>query len=40
MELDVQEDNQGALAFYRSLGFLTEPKGTARSLLLGLRLDR
>jgi ribosomal protein S18 acetylase RimI-like enzyme len=39
IELDVQEDNDGALAFYRSLGFSTEPKGAARSLLLGMRLD-
>jgi ribosomal protein S18 acetylase RimI-like enzyme len=39
IELDVQEDNEPALALYTSLGFLTEPKGSARSLLLGMRLD-
>ena len=38
IELDVQEDNAEALAFYTSLGFLTEPKGAARSLLLGMGL--
>ncbi len=40
IELDVQEDNAGALAFYESLGFSAEPKGAARSLLLGVRLGR
>jgi ribosomal protein S18 acetylase RimI-like enzyme len=39
VELDVQEDNVGALALYRSVGFPTEPKGSARSLLLRMRLD-
>jgi ribosomal protein S18 acetylase RimI-like enzyme len=38
IELDVQEDNEGALAFYRSRGFVTEPKGAARTLLLGMPL--
>jgi GNAT superfamily N-acetyltransferase len=38
IELDVQEDNHTALAFYASLGFLTEPRGPARTLLLGTRL--
>ena len=38
VELDVQENNEGALAFYAVLGFSLQPKGTARSLLLGMRL--
>ncbi len=39
IELDVQEDNEEALGLYTGVGFRTEPKGTARSLLLGLWLD-
>jgi len=38
MELDVDEDNTGALAFYRRLGLSTESKPPGRNLLVGRRL--
>jgi GNAT superfamily N-acetyltransferase len=39
MELDAAEDDQRAQAFYRSVGFTTEPKPPGRNLFLGRRLD-
>ena len=39
IELDVQEDNASALSLYETVGFSAKPKGAARSLLLGMRLD-
>jgi ribosomal protein S18 acetylase RimI-like enzyme len=39
MELDVDEDNTGALAFYRTLGLSSESKPPGRNLLVGRRLD-
>jgi ribosomal protein S18 acetylase RimI-like enzyme len=39
IELDVNERNAGALAFYESLGFTTEPKPPGRTLFLARRLD-
>jgi GNAT superfamily N-acetyltransferase len=40
IELDVNERNAGALAFYGSLGFTTEPKPPGRTLFLSRRLNR
>ena len=34
MELDVNEQNEGALRFYESLGFTTEPKPPGRTLFV------
>lgn len=39
VELDVDEDNDPALALYRGLGFSDRPKGPSRSLLMGTSLD-
>lgn len=39
LELDVQEDNDGALALYRSIGLSSRPKGAVKTLLLAMRLD-
>jgi ribosomal protein S18 acetylase RimI-like enzyme len=39
IDLDVNEDNTDALAFYRSLGFTTEPKPPGRTLYVARRLD-
>lgn len=39
LELDVDEDNEPALALYRSLGFTDTSKGRVRSLLMGTRVD-
>jgi ribosomal protein S18 acetylase RimI-like enzyme len=38
IELDVNERNEGALRFYESLGFTTEPKPPGRTLFLSRRL--
>jgi ribosomal protein S18 acetylase RimI-like enzyme len=38
IELDVDEENTGAIAFYETLGFSTESKPPGRNLLLGRRL--
>jgi ribosomal protein S18 acetylase RimI-like enzyme len=38
MELDVDEDNTAALAFYRSLGLSDESKPPGRNLLVGRKL--
>lgn len=38
IELDVNADNEDAIALYRSLGFTTEPKGPGESLFMGRRL--
>jgi ribosomal protein S18 acetylase RimI-like enzyme len=38
IELDVDEDNQAALALYRSCGFRLDSKGPSRALLAGRRL--
>jgi ribosomal protein S18 acetylase RimI-like enzyme len=38
IELDVDEDNTTALAFYRALGMSTESKPPGRNLLVGRRL--
>jgi len=35
IELDVNEENGGALALYRSMGFTTEPKPPGRTLFVG-----
>jgi GNAT superfamily N-acetyltransferase len=40
MELDVDEDNTGALAFYATLGLTAESKPPGRNLLVGRRLRR
>jgi ribosomal protein S18 acetylase RimI-like enzyme len=40
IELDVNEQNADALAFYRRLGFTTEPKPPGRTLFIARRLDR
>jgi ribosomal protein S18 acetylase RimI-like enzyme len=40
IELDVNERNTGALAFYQRMGFTTEPKPPGRTLFLARRLDR
>lgn len=39
MELDVNERNAGAIDFYRSLDFTTEPKPPGRTLFMARRLD-
>jgi ribosomal protein S18 acetylase RimI-like enzyme len=39
MELDVNEQNAEALAFYRSMGFSTEPKPPGRTLFVARKLD-
>jgi ribosomal protein S18 acetylase RimI-like enzyme len=38
VELDVNEDNTAAIAFYRSLGFTTEPKPPGRTLFVARKL--
>ena len=38
IELDVNEQNAGALRFYESLGFTTEPKPPGRTLFVSRRL--
>jgi ribosomal protein S18 acetylase RimI-like enzyme len=38
MELDVDESNTGAIAFYSTLGLSTESKPPGRNLLVGCRL--
>ncbi|MGH2712541.1 MAG: GNAT family N-acetyltransferase [Thermoleophilaceae bacterium] len=38
MELDVNETNTAAIAFYESLGFTTEPKPPGRTLFVSRRL--
>jgi ribosomal protein S18 acetylase RimI-like enzyme len=38
IELDVNEQNEGALRFYESLGFMTEPKPPGRTLFVSRRL--
>jgi ribosomal protein S18 acetylase RimI-like enzyme len=38
VELDVNESNTEAIAFYRSLGFTTEPKPPGRTLFVARRL--
>jgi ribosomal protein S18 acetylase RimI-like enzyme len=38
IELDVNESNAAALAFYESLGFTTEPKPPGRTLFVARRL--
>ena len=38
IELDVNEHNAAALAFYESLGFTTEPKPPGRTLFVSRRL--
>jgi ribosomal protein S18 acetylase RimI-like enzyme len=38
IELDVNEQNTAALAFYESLGFTTEPKPPGRTLFISRRL--
>jgi ribosomal protein S18 acetylase RimI-like enzyme len=38
IELDVNEPNVGALRFYESLGFTTEPKPPGRTLFVSRRL--
>jgi ribosomal protein S18 acetylase RimI-like enzyme len=40
VELDTNEDNDGAIGLYESLGFSKTNKGPSRSLFLGVRLDR
>jgi GNAT superfamily N-acetyltransferase len=35
IELDVNEDNEAALALYEACGFLTEPKPPGRTLFIG-----
>jgi GNAT superfamily N-acetyltransferase len=40
IELDVNERNTPAIAFYRSAGFTTEPKPPGRTLFVARRLDR
>jgi ribosomal protein S18 acetylase RimI-like enzyme len=38
MELDVNESNTDAIAFYKSLGFTTEPKPPGRTLFVARKL--
>jgi ribosomal protein S18 acetylase RimI-like enzyme len=38
MELDVNEQNTGAIAFYERLGFTTEPKPPGRTLFVARKL--
>jgi ribosomal protein S18 acetylase RimI-like enzyme len=38
MELDVNEQNTAALAFYEQLGFMTEPKPPGRTLFIARKL--
>jgi ribosomal protein S18 acetylase RimI-like enzyme len=38
MELDVNEENTAAIAFYESLGFTTEPKPPGRTLFVSRKL--
>jgi len=38
LELDVDGDNEPALALYRSLGFSDEPKGRGGTLLMGIKV--
>ena len=38
IELDVNEQNTGALAFYERLGFATEPKPPGRTLFISRRI--
>jgi ribosomal protein S18 acetylase RimI-like enzyme len=38
VELDVNEDNGEAIAFYRDLGFTTEPKPPGRTLFVARRI--
>ena len=40
VELDTNEDNDGAIRLYESLGFSAMSKESSRSLFLGVRLDR
>jgi GNAT superfamily N-acetyltransferase len=40
VELDTNEDNDGAIALYESLGFSATSKGSSRSLFLGVHLDQ
>lgn len=39
LELDVDTDNEAALALYRACGFSDEPKGRGGSVLMGTRVD-
>ena len=39
MELDVNEQNSDALAFYRSMGFTTEPKPPGRTLFVSRAVE-
>ena len=39
IELDVNEQNEAALALYRACGFTTEPKPPGRTLFIARRLD-
>jgi ribosomal protein S18 acetylase RimI-like enzyme len=38
IDLDVNEDNLGALALYRTMGFTDDPKPPGRSIYLGRRV--
>jgi GNAT superfamily N-acetyltransferase len=38
IELDTNEDNEGAIALYEATGFSLEPKGPGRTLFLGRKL--
>jgi GNAT superfamily N-acetyltransferase len=40
VELDTNEDNNGAIRLYEALGFSATSKGSSRSLFLGARLNR
>jgi ribosomal protein S18 acetylase RimI-like enzyme len=39
IELDVNEDNEAALALYEAMGFTTEPKPPGRTLFVGRRIE-